>query len=181
LLIQDSGAINNTDLRSPCEILLAMGLPLIKPLVRVLLRTRPDQLAKIHPSLDKADTKLIEIVCAELHITDITNVRRLIIKIWDEKRQDRVDIIFDYDIPTDGEHQPKVIAYEVTADGPVLRITPLLNPHIRPRVNTQVEAWRSLNVSHGLPFPGRTDVRESRRGPRNASKVSMPRSKTING
>jgi len=142
-----------------------MGLPSIKPPVRVLLRTRPDQLAKIHPSLDQADTKLIEKVCVELHITDTTNVRRLITKIWDEKRQDRVDIIFDYNVPTNNERQPKVVAYDVTANGPALTITPLLHPHIRPRVNTQVEAWRSLNTSHGLPFPGRTDVRESRRGP----------------
>lgn len=73
-----------------------MSLPLIKPPVRVLLRTRPDELAKIHPSLDKADTQLIEKVCAELHITGITKVRRLITKLWDEKGQDRADIIFDY-------------------------------------------------------------------------------------
>jgi hypothetical protein len=157
-----------------------MSLPSIKPPVRVLLRTRPGQLAKIHPSLDQADTKLIEKVCAELHITDTTNVRRLITKIWDEKRQDRVDIIFDYDVPTDGELQPKVVAYDVTADGPALTITLLVSPHIRPRVNIQVEAWRSLSISHGLPFPGRTDVRESRRGPQNAPLVSIPRSNIIN-
>jgi hypothetical protein len=159
-----------------------MGLPSIKPPVRVLLRTRPDELAKIHPSLDQADTKLIEKVCAELHITDTTNARRLITKLWDEKRQDRVDIIFDYyDVSMDDERQPKVVAYEVTADGPALTMIPLFNPHIRLRVNKQVEAWRSLNISHGLPFPGRTDVRESRRGPQNAPPVSMPRSNVING
>jgi len=91
-----------------------MGLPSIKPPVRVLRRTRPDQLAKIHPSLDQADTKLIEKVCEELQITDTTNVRCLITKIWDEKRWDRADIIFDYNVPTNGERKPEVIAYDVT-------------------------------------------------------------------
>jgi hypothetical protein len=127
---------NNTDSRSSCEIPLTMGLPLIKPLVRVLLRTRPDELAKIHPSLDQADTQLIEKVCVELHLTNTTNVCRLITKLWDEKRQDWVDIIFDYyDVSMDDERQPKVVAYEVTAVGPALTIIPLFNPHIRLRVN----------------------------------------------
>ena len=182
MLIQDSGTIHNTDSRSSFEIPLTMCLPSLKPPVRVLLRTRPDELAKIHPSLDQADTQLVEKVCAELHITETTNVRRLITKLWDEKRQDRVDIIFDYyNISMDNERQPKVMAYEVTADGPALTIIPLFNPHIRLRVNTQVEAWRSLSISHGLPFPGRTDVRESRRSPQNAPPVSRPRSNIIIG
>jgi len=81
----------------------------------------------------------------------------------------------------DDERQPKVVAYEVTADGPALIIIPLFHPHIKLRVNTQVEAWRSLSISHGLPFPSRTDVRESRRSPQNAPLVSMPKSNIING
>lgn len=72
---------NNTDSPSSCEIPSSMSLPSIKPLVRVLLRTGPDELAKINPSLDQADTQLIEKVYAELHITGITKVRRLIIKL----------------------------------------------------------------------------------------------------
>jgi len=139
-----------------------MGLPLIKPPVRILVRTRPDQLTTIHPILDKADTLLIEKLCVELRITDTTKIQRLITKTWKEKRLERVDIICDYGIPTNVE--PQVMAYDVTIDGPNLTIKLLDHPQIRSRVNKEVEAWRQLSAHHdGISFPGRTDLRESQR------------------
>ena len=51
-----------------------IGLPSIKPLVRILIRTRLDQLTTIDPILDKADTLLIEKLYVELYITNITKV-----------------------------------------------------------------------------------------------------------
>ncbi|CZR65239.1 uncharacterized protein PAC_15139 [Phialocephala subalpina] len=59
-----------------------MGLPSIKPPIRILIRTRPDQLTTIHPILDRADTSLIERLCVELCIADTTEIQRLITKTW---------------------------------------------------------------------------------------------------
>jgi len=139
-----------------------MDLPSIKPPVRILFRTRPDQLMTIHPILDKADTTLIEKLCIELCITDKAKVQRLITKIWKEKRHERVDIICDYGASTN--NKPPVIAYDVIIDGPNLIIKQLVHPQIRSRVNKEVEAWRQLSAERdGIHFPGRTDLRESQR------------------
>jgi hypothetical protein len=73
-----------------------------------------------------------------------------------------VDIIYDYGVSTNDE--PQVVAYDVTISGSNLIIKPLAHPQIRSRVNKEVEAWRELSVQHdGVPFPGRTDLRESQR------------------
>jgi hypothetical protein len=139
-----------------------MGLPSIKPPIRILIRTRPDQLTTIHPILDKADTSLIERLCVELCITDTTEIQRLITKTWKEKKLDRVDIICDYGVSTNDE--PQVMAYDVTIDGSNLIIKPLPHPQIRWMVNKEVEAWKQLSAQYdGITFPGRTDLRESQR------------------
>jgi len=128
-----------------------------------------------------ADTLLIKNLYAELGITDITRIRRLITKTWNEKRLERVDIIYEYGVSTNDE--PQVMAYEVTIDGPNLSITPLYNPHIRSRVNKEVQTWRQLSAKYErISFPGRTDLRESQRRLdqcrlRNGHQVSVPGSR----
>lgn len=128
----------------------------LNPPLRYLLRTRPDQLNMIHPSLDPADTILIEKVCLVLRANS-KNIRRLITKVWIERRQERVDIICDNGDFTNTS--PQVMAYEVMIKDSNVMVEPLLDPQIRSRVNNEVKAWRELSVEHGIPFPGRTDLR----------------------
>jgi hypothetical protein len=65
-----------------------MGLLLINPLIRVLIRTRLAQLEKIDRSFDKADTELIKKLCDSLSITDETKIIHLITRISDNKKLD---------------------------------------------------------------------------------------------
>jgi hypothetical protein len=128
----------------------------LDPPIRFLFRTRPDQLEMIHPSLDHADTILIESICL-IHNIDISRIQRLITKVWIEKKTERADIICDYDVFTNAE--PKVMAYDITIEGSNLIIDPLVHSEIRSRVNKEVKAWKELNIKYGMDFPGRTDVR----------------------
>jgi len=128
----------------------------LDPPVRLLFRTRPDQLEKIHPSLEHADTILITKLCLIRNI-DISRIQRLITKVWIEKNQERADIICDYGVFTHAE--PKVIAYDVIIKDSNLIIDPLVHSEIRSRVNKEVKAWRESSIKYGMPFPGRTDVR----------------------
>ncbi|KAF2175220.1 hypothetical protein K469DRAFT_78313 [Zopfia rhizophila CBS 207.26] len=132
----------------------------LKPPVRILFRTRPDQLQMIHPILDHADTILIAKFCRSGNI-NISGIQRLITKVWIEKNKERADIICDYGVPAKAE--PKVIAYDVTIKGSDLILDPLNDSQIRSRVNKEVEAWRESNNKYGMPFPGRTDVRNLQR------------------
>ena len=152
-----------------------MDPPSIIPPVRVLIRTRPAQLQKIHPSLDQADTKLIEKLCVELSITDKTKINHLITTTSDEKKnlKERVDIVFDYGVPTN-ECQPQVVAYSVKVDGSLLTIKQLFHPQIKPKVNQTVEVWRTTNSKYGYNFPSRTDVRRRRLDLGDALSVSVP-------
>lgn len=145
--------------------------------VRVLIRTRPSQLQKIHPSLDIADTILIKRICAELSVADESKISHLITRTSDEKRngKERVDIVFDYGVPPN-ELQPQVVAYSVKFDGSVLTTKLLLNPLYRPIVNRTVEAWRSIDLQYGGSFPGRTDVRRKRLAFQEASLVGNSKS-----
>jgi hypothetical protein len=128
--------------------------------VRILVRTRPDQLTTIHPILNKANTSLIEKLYVELYIANTLKIQRLITKTWKKKRLEQVDIICDYGVSTN--NKPQVMAYDVTIDGSSLIIKPLTYPQIRSRVNKEVEAWRQLSAQHdSVTFPGRTDLRES--------------------
>ena len=128
--------------------------------IRVLIRTRPAQLQKIHPSVDDADTRLIEKLCVQLSgNTDTTEIRHLITKISDEKGSERVDIVFDYGVPT-SECRPQVMAFKVKFNGLVLIIEQLYNPQIEPKVNKTVEWWRAINLKHSISFPSQTDVQK---------------------
>ncbi|OCK74664.1 hypothetical protein K432DRAFT_386676, partial [Lepidopterella palustris CBS 459.81] len=144
-----------------------MASPSIDPLrhpVRVLIRTRPTHLQKIHSSFDQADTKLIEKLRVQLSgKTDTIEIRHLITRIADEKGSERVDIVFDYGVPAD-ECQPEVVAFKVRIDDSRLIITQLLHPRIKPRVNDTVDWWRGINLKNHITFPSRTDVRRKRRG-----------------
>ncbi len=141
-----------------------MNLRPINPPVRVLIRTRPAELQKIEPSLYKADSILIDKLCAELSITDTTKVAHLITKIADEKKErERVDIIFDYGVPAD-EVQPEVRAYCIKVNGSNLIVTDYFHPIIKSIVNSVVGLFRSQNSEEGLAFPSRTDVRRRRLG-----------------
>jgi len=85
----------------------------LKPPVRVLIRTRPAQIQKFHPSLDQADVVLIGKFCVQMFdTTDTAEICHLITKMSDEKGSERVDIIFDCDVPTN-DCQPKVMAFKV--------------------------------------------------------------------
>ena len=141
------------ELRSPCDTSLTMDLD---PPVRLLFRTRPDQLEKIHPCLEHADTLLIAKLCL-IHNIDISRIQRLITKVWIEKNLERADIICDYGVSTNAE--PKVEAYNVTIKDSNLIIDPLVYSETRSRVNKEVKAWRESNIKYGMAFPGRTDVR----------------------
>ena len=72
-----------------------MGLPLINPPVRVLIRTRLAQLQTIDPSFDKADTELIKRLCDRLSITGETKIRHLITRISDGKKVDGISKVDD--------------------------------------------------------------------------------------
>jgi len=133
-----------------------MSLPSIKPPVRVLIRTRPAQLQKIHPSLDQADTELIERLCDKLFITDKMNTSHLITRLSDEKNSERVDIIFDYGSPA---VESLVMAYTIKVDGPDLIAKQLNNPQIRQIANRTVEVYKSINLETGRSFPIRPDIR----------------------
>jgi hypothetical protein len=100
--------LNSADLNPSALEPQAMNLHPINPPVRVLIRTRPAELQKIEPSIYKADSILVDKLCAELSIIDTTKVAHLITKIADEKKErERVDIIFDYGVPAD-DVQPEV-------------------------------------------------------------------------
>jgi hypothetical protein len=180
-----------------------MGLPSIKPPIRVLIRTRLAQLQKIDHSFDKADTELIKKLCDRLSITDETKTRHLITRISDDKKLDdkklddeksdgekldgekvddekvdgekvddekvdgkkleRVDIIFDYGLPTI-KCQPRVMAYSIAVEGSDLTIKPLFNPNIRQFVNRTVDTYNEINFENNRCFPIRPDIRaETRR------------------
>ncbi|KAH8585977.1 hypothetical protein B0O99DRAFT_695929 [Bisporella sp. PMI_857] len=150
----------------------------LDPPVRLLFRTRPDQLEKIHSNLEHADTMLITELCS-IHNIDISRIQRLITKLWIEKSQERADIICDYGVLTNAE--PKVIAYDVTIKDSNLVVNPLIHSEIRSRVNKEVKAWKELSIKYGMSFPGRTDVRISqrrqmqlRRGNAPASTIQQP-------
>jgi hypothetical protein len=161
-----------------------MGPPSIKPPVRVLIRTRPNHLQKIHCSFDQADTILIEKLCVELSITDRSKINHLITKTSNEKNlKERVDIVFDYDVPTNG-CQPQVVAYTVTVVGSDLTVKQFIHPQIQSTVNRTVEVFRSINLENGQSFPNRPDIRAETRRKRLALRdamlpVSMPRSNVI--
>jgi hypothetical protein len=129
----------------------------LNPPLRYLFRTRPDQLETIKSTLDPADTILIEKVCLVLQSVNPKNMRRLITKVWIEKRQERVDIICDNGDFTNTD--PRVMAYNVTIKDSNVTVEPLLYPQIRSIVNNEVKAWRELSIEHEIPFPGRTDLR----------------------
>jgi hypothetical protein len=123
-------------------------LPSIEPLIRVLIRTRPAQLQKVHPSIDQADTELIKRLCDKLSITDYTKISHLITKVLDDKKLERVDIIFDYGSPTI-ECQPPVIAYSITVEGPDFIVKQLFHLSIRQTVNYTVKTFESINLENG--------------------------------
>jgi hypothetical protein len=115
-----------------------MNLLPIKPPVRVLIWTSPAELEKIEPSLYKADSMLIDKLCAELSITDTTKVAHLITKVADEKKErERVDIIFDYGVLAD-KVQPEVRAYCVRVNGSNLIVKDYFHPIIQGDVFKQI-------------------------------------------
>jgi hypothetical protein len=143
-----------------------MALPstdVLRRPVRVFIRTRPAQLQKIHPSINQADTKLIEKLLVEMTgSVDTTNIYHLITKISDRKRSGQVDIVFDYSVHLNA-HQPQVMAFNVKVGDSSLTITGLFNPAIRPKVNKTVEWWRAINLKHDVDFPSQTDVQREGR------------------
>ncbi|KAF2817574.1 uncharacterized protein BDZ99DRAFT_19130 [Mytilinidion resinicola] len=144
----------------------AMASPLIGRLsrpVRFLIRTRPVQLEKIHPSVDKADTELLEQFWTQISgRTDTTEICHLITKISDRKGSDRVDIVFDYGVPLDADG-PNVMAFDVKCSDSRLIVKRLASPAISPKVNETVKWWREINLEHNISFPSRTDVRRKGR------------------
>jgi len=151
-----------------------------EPPIRVLIRTRPAQLQKIHPSIDQADTELIKRLCDKLSITDHTKISYLITRVSDDKKLERVDIIFDYSSPTI-ECQPPVIAYSITVEGQDLNVEEIFHPNIRQIVNLTVETFESINLENGRCFPSRPDTRaETRRQRRAVLLVSKPSFNTRN-
>ncbi len=165
-----------------------MGFPSIEAPIRVLIRTRLAQLEKIDHSFDKADAELIRKLCDSLSIIDETKIIHLITRISDDKKVvnkkmvdkkvddkqvddkqvddkklGRVDIIFDYGLPTI-KCQPRVMAYSITVEGSDLNIKPLLNPNIRQSVNRTVDTYNEINLENSRCFPIRPDTRaETRR------------------
>ena len=130
-----------------------MNLPSIDPPMRILIRTRPVQLQKIHPASDlAADAELIKNPCDKLSITDETNIAHLITRISDDKKLDnnkleRVDIIFDYGSI---ERQPPVMVYSVTVEGPNLVVKQLSNLYIRKLAFTITSWIHVLEISRHL-------------------------------
>lgn len=107
--------------------------------VQVLIWTQPAQLQKIHPTVDKANTRLIEKLCVQLSGSiDTTEIRHLITKISDKKKSEQVNIVFDYDISMN-KCWPLVMAFNVKADGLTLTIKQLFNPQIDPKVNETIK------------------------------------------
>jgi hypothetical protein len=81
----------------------------------------------------------------------------------DGKKLERVDIIFDYGLPTI-KCQPRVMAYSITVEGSDLTIKPLFNPNIRQSVNRTVDTYNEINLENSRCFPIRPDTRaETRR------------------
>jgi hypothetical protein len=141
-----------------------MGLPSIKALTRVLIRTCLTQLKKINRSFNKANTELIKKLCDSLFIIDKTKIIYLITRILNDKKVNdkkvdnkevnnkevndkkvndkkvndkklkRVDIIFDYNLLII-KYQLQVVIYSITIIGLNLTIKPLFNPNIRQSVN----------------------------------------------
>jgi hypothetical protein len=106
--------------------------------VRVLIRTHLEYLQKIDPSPDMADIKLIETFWAQLcNTTDATGICHLITKISDSKRSERVEIVFDYDVPAT-ERQPRVVAFKVEYNDSLLSVRQLSHPLIQRMVNDTV-------------------------------------------
>jgi hypothetical protein len=158
----------------PIRFFNIMSLPSVEPPIRVLIRTRPAQLQKVHPSIDQADTELIKRLCDKLSITDHTKISHLITRVSDDKKLERVDIIFDYGSPTI-EWQPPVMAYSITVEGPDLIVRQLFHPSIRQIVNHTVKTFESINLENGRCFPSRADTRaETQRQRRAVLPVSKP-------
>lgn len=136
----------------PIRFFNIMSLPLVQPPIRVLIRTLLAQLQKIHPSIDQADTELIKRLCDKLSITDYTRISHLITRVLDDKKLERVDIIFNYGSPTI-ECQPRVMAYSITVKDPDLIVEQLFHPSIRQIVNRTVKTFESINLENGRCFP----------------------------
>jgi hypothetical protein len=141
-----------------------MNLHPIKPLVQVLIRTRPAKLQKIEPLLYTADSMLINKLCAKLSITDTKKVAYLITRVVDEKKErERVDIIFDYGMPAD-KAQPKVRTFYIKVNSSNLMVKDYFHLTIKSIVNLVVGLFRLQNSEKGLAFPSWTDVRKRRLG-----------------
>jgi hypothetical protein len=129
--------------------------------VRVLIRTSPAQLGKIHPSLFQADSHLIKRLCAQLSSNEeTTEIHHLITKLSNRRGSECEEIVFDYGVPAD-EYQPAVVAFNVKVAGSTLTIQQLCSPLLRRKVNERVEIWRKINLKNGFAFPSQTDVRKN--------------------
>ncbi|KAF2176537.1 hypothetical protein K469DRAFT_400773 [Zopfia rhizophila CBS 207.26] len=141
--------------------------------VRVLIRTRPVHLQAIHPSFEKADTALIDKLCAKLFDKEsTTKIQHLITRIADERRSERVDIIFDCGGVPAEEPQPEVVAFKLIVKDSEVIASEISHPEIKSKVNDTVDWWRGINVKNHITFPSRTDVRRRRRGLDVGSRVS---------
>ena len=140
----------------------SLSIELLARPVRVLIRTRPAQLEKVHTSIEQADTELIKrFWVQQSNSADTTELCHLITRISDWKTSERVDIIFDYGVPTNERH-PRVVAFDVKVSDSILA-SQLSHPLIQPKVNETVDRWGKDNLKYGLSFPSRSDVRRKRR------------------
>ncbi|KAF2177365.1 hypothetical protein K469DRAFT_375938 [Zopfia rhizophila CBS 207.26] len=135
--------------------------------VRVLIRTQPTYLEKIHPSLEEADGRLIQ-SCVEKMGSGAGEIRHLATKISNAKRFDRVEIVFDYGVPTN-DREPAVRAFKVRVGRQGPEFTQLQNPQIRPIVNKTMDIWEAILAKHDMGYPRRTDVRRKQQGQSNIS------------
>lgn len=115
---------------------------------------------------------MIKKLCDILSITNKTKISHLITRISDNKKLDgrrleRVDIIFDYGLPTI-DCQPPVIAYTITVESPNLIVKQLSNPRIRQFVNLTVKTSESINLEIIRRFPCQPDIRAVTRSQRRA-------------
>jgi len=83
----------------------SLSIELLARPVRVLIRTRPAQLEKVHTSIEQADTELIKRSWVQQsNSADTTELCHLITRISDWKTSERVDIIFDYGVLKTGNN-----------------------------------------------------------------------------
>jgi len=138
-----------------------------QPPTRILMRTRLAQLLKIHPSVPQADAALVEKLCDRLCITDKAKVNHIITRVPDDRRRERIDIVFDYGVSAH-EVEPQVRAYGVKVHRADLSIvcTPLSGLKIKPLVNRAVEAYREIHIRKRRTFPIRLDIRAKSKGKR---------------